>query len=610
MRIARIRIYNFRSLHRFEMNPDKGINVLVGENNAGKSALLVALARSLGRPSPVFDYDDFYTTAPSMDPLSLPTICIDVEIRPDDNQPFSTNFTTEFVDQIAFDSTSRPFVLFRTQARYEKTDERIITEFFSVRADDSAMRMFPQRRSALRGYLPFYLVDAFRDTIGDIQGRRGFWGRIVNSITLDTATVSSIERSVHAINQLILAAAPKIGDIENRLREIGNAIPTANPPDDIVVTPITVDPSGILRNLDVVLRTASAPRGFPLARHGEGTRSIAHLAIFRAFVDLLAQEENDNLEAKPIVGVEEPEVHLHPHAIRSIGAMISAPPRQMFLTTHSPELARSVSLDSIQLLRRGVDGSEVRVVPKFVGGAPILDQRDRIKLEHALRAGATEILFSRAVLLCEGESEVQAYPYFAAALGVDLNRLGISLVPVDGSDFYCLIRIMAGDALRIPWVVSADGDVPARLANQLLKLGKVTRAQKDSAEQSNTMETTILRPHDFFTLPNGYGYEEELIRGGAAPEYSAAIVNHVGSTGLQDFLRNTANTSNTVEDQLVDFMKSGAGTGGKKWKVLFAGIVADDITMGGTDATRIPATIVDALQLIQQYADGTAGKAF
>ena len=609
MRISRIRVENFRSLREFELEPEDSLNLLVGENNAGKSALLVALSRALGRAAPEFDLDDFYMTTTSTNIKALPTIIIDIDIRPQVGENLSTTFSTDFVDEIVFDASSSPLLTFRTRVHYDQTEDRIVTQYLSVRTDGSPRQMSSSKRFLLCGYVPFYLVDAFRDTIRDIQTRRGFWGRMVNSISLDTTTVASIEGSIQTINQSILNAAPRIGEIESRLREIGDAIPTAAPPDDIVINPITVDPSSILRNLDIILRTASAPRGFGLARHGEGTRSVAHLAIFRAFIDLLARDDNDNIESTPILGIEEPEVHLHPHAVRALGTMLATPPRQMFLTTHSPELAQSVRLTSIQVLKRGAAGTERRVVPRSLPGGPILDQRDQTKLDRALRAGAIEILFSRAAVLCEGPSEVQAYPYFASALDIDTDKLSLSLVPVDGSYFFHLLRIMADDALRIPWVISADGDSLRKLADQLIELDQVTTSEVQVAEASNTIESAILRPRDVFTLPNGHNLEEALIRGGAAAEYEAAIIEHIDLHALATFSDPRGIIGKTLEDQLVEFMKSDARTGGKKWKVLFAGIVAERITSGG-DASRIPPTVADALQMAERYATGAATKVF
>ena len=55
MRISRVRVENFRSLREFQLEPEDGVNLLVGENNAGKSAVLAALANALGIGTPDFE---------------------------------------------------------------------------------------------------------------------------------------------------------------------------------------------------------------------------------------------------------------------------------------------------------------------------------------------------------------------------------------------------------------------------------------------------------------------------------------------------------------------------------------------------------------------------
>ena len=399
MRIAQICIENFRSLKNFDWVPEDALNLIVGENNSGKSALLRALALALGRGTPEFEVEDFYVTDPSATLDSLPSIVIDIDIRPAAGPTFSTNFAADFVDGITFDAEGAQLLKFRTQALYHPGEERIVTEYFSVRTDGTPLPMLPSKRFRLRSYIPFYLVDAFRDTVRDVQSRRGFWGRIVNSINLDSTTSSSIETGIRAINQLILNAAPRISDIQDRLREIGDTIPTSDPPDDVVIEPITIDPSRILRNLDIILYCAprlhrGVSRWLDMGK-ARGASPIS--AIFRAFIDLIAQDENDNIECTPILGIEEPEVHLHPHAIRAIGNMLSTPPRQSFITTHSPELAQSVNLTSVQIFRRGVHGTERKAVPLYsANGTPLLEPKDQTKLERAFRGGAAEIFFSRS----------------------------------------------------------------------------------------------------------------------------------------------------------------------------------------------------------------------
>ena len=164
---------------------------------------------------------------------------------------------------------------------------------------------------------------------------------------------------------------------------------------------------------------------------GKARGAVAHLAIFRAFVDLLARDENDNLESTPVLGIEEPRSSLAPSRYSSPRHYANDPPRQMFLTTHSPELAQSVRphVDSDSEKERHRNGTKSGTW--VCSRQPLLDDRDQLKLEIALRSGATEILFSRATVLCEGPSEVQAYPFFASALDIDMDKLSLSLVSVD-----------------------------------------------------------------------------------------------------------------------------------------------------------------------------------
>ena len=80
MYIARIRIQNYRCFRDSTIEFQPGLNVIIGENNAGKTTLLKALAlifdrKTQGRPT-VYD---FYSV---LEPLDLPPrITISVTLR-------------------------------------------------------------------------------------------------------------------------------------------------------------------------------------------------------------------------------------------------------------------------------------------------------------------------------------------------------------------------------------------------------------------------------------------------------------------------------------------------------------------------------------------------
>ncbi len=607
MRIAKIHIENFRCLRSFDLLPKPDINLLIGENNTGKSTLLHALSRALGRGT-IFELEDFFAVAAL---TALPTIRIDLELRPTPATDFSAAFTTEFVENIDFDSAGRPLLNFRTEASFDAAEGRIGIDYFSVKADGTTRRMSTGKRNVLRRYIPFYLADAFRDTLRELRDRRGFWGQLVDSVLLNPATAASVASALQAINTTILAATPRLGEIRNRFREIGRIIPTAPAPNDVVVNPVAADAATILRNLEVLLQTLDSPRGFALDRHGEGTRSVGYLIIFQTFVDLLAREANDNSEAEPILGIEEPEVHLHPHARRAIAGVLGALSRQTFVTTHSTAIARQVASDRVTLFRRAGGGciaSQVPIEDPARPGVPFLTPRQRSVLDRELRSGAAEVFFARAALLFEGESEVRMLSFFAQALGIDVHLHGISLVPVDGKAYVPLLRMIGASGLGIPWVLLSDGENLDELAKHLVSAGFVTKADVDAARAAGRLREDILVPHDCFAFDAGHDLEGAIIYGGGCAEYEDAIAAHPEARTLADFVAADPNRAALSREAKVhEYMKHDRW--GKPWKVLFASIVAQKLTVGGTDPSRIPAPIVAALKRVGDFAVGVAKKA-
>jgi putative ATP-dependent endonuclease of OLD family len=64
------------------------------------------------------------------------------------------------------------------------------------------------------------------------------------------------------------------------------------------------------------------------------------------------------------------------------------------------------------------------------------------------------------VVLVEGFAELVLMPRFAAALGIDLDRLGVTVCAVHGTHFSTYVRFLS--ALEAPWVVITDGDPERR----------------------------------------------------------------------------------------------------------------------------------------------------
>ena len=86
--------------------------------------------------------------------------------------------------------------------------------------------------------------------------------------------------------------------------------------------------------------------------------------LFKAYVERLLKETSKHSE--PILALEEPEVHLHPQAVRALWSQIEAIPGQKIIESHSPYFIQFVPIKNIRLLRRSPGGVQVFYIPDHI----------------------------------------------------------------------------------------------------------------------------------------------------------------------------------------------------------------------------------------------------
>lgn len=77
-------------------------------------------------------------------------------------------------------------------------------------------------------------------------------------------------------------------------------------------------------------------------------------------------------------------------------------------------------------------------------------------IERYLTATRSELLFSRGVILVQGDAEETLLPVFADSIGKNLDRLGISVCNVAGIHFEAYVKLAA--SLGLPLAVVTDWD--------------------------------------------------------------------------------------------------------------------------------------------------------
>ena len=202
--------------------------------------------------------------------------------------------------------------------------------------------------------------------------------------------------------------------------------------------------------------------------------------------------------------IEELEAHLHPQAqLRVIDSLQNNMHVQFILTTHSPNLASKVNLKHLILCATDTNRNP-NVFPMGYTNPEADDKSkvpytklapgDYIFLDRFLDVTKANLFFAKGVILVEGWAEEFFLPALAKHIGINLTEKGISIVNVGGTAFLRYAKIFQRHSppyLDIPVAVITDVDVkPTDEANNLQP--KITAKQKQYASQ---LVQAFVSPH-------------------------------------------------------------------------------------------------------------------
>lgn len=214
--------------------------------------------------------------------------------------------------------------------------------------------------------------------------------------------------------------------------------------------------------------------------HGLGMQRSFVVSTLRAWCEYVGHSQSED-DQDYFFAIEEPEIYLHPHAIRVMINTLEgiAEQDQVVFTTHSDEFANRVPLENITILRR--DGTQSCATKPDLSD---IAAEQLTKVRRYMVEDRSDMLFARSVILVEGQSEQFALPAFAQKLGYEIDKLGISIVFVGGKgNFQHYHRIL--EAFDIPHIILGDGD------------GKLNKHRKDYEKFMGDPQLVHILPEDF-----------------------------------------------------------------------------------------------------------------
>lgn len=432
MRISKIHIKGFRNFDDEEITfQDK--TLIIGANDVGKTNLIYALRLLFDKSISERDLDlsdSDYNAYSGTNQIEI-TVTI-------------TNVTEDCLLSVFGGSVKDGTLLIRYTNSKNGT-YRLLVGFSEDTLSEITTRQYIRR-------LNMQCVDTNRDLIGFLKHERIQMLRLAKeklseeAAAEDAHKATEIQEKLDSINAQVSSMHYITSALDQVNQELGK-LSIHNEDQAVQFVAGESDAGKLLDNLSLAYSSSD----HPLTLGGDGRNNQIFLATWIA-----KQNIQKSIDHVTFYAIEEPEAHLHPHQQRKLSEYIQNHfDDQVFITSHSPHIASRFDPQGI-----------VRLYPKAkfthaaCGGCSSMLQKVITDFGYRLNALSAEVFFTDGVFLVEGISEVLFYNALAKELSIDLDRLNISIIAVEGVGFKPYVAVC--NALNIPWVLRTDNDVFAK----------------------------------------------------------------------------------------------------------------------------------------------------
>jgi putative ATP-dependent endonuclease of OLD family len=429
MHLTRIAVRNHSRLQDLELEVREHM-VLIGPNDVGKSSLLRCLDLLLGASTA-----QLYSKV-TIDDLRDPDGTFVVEV---DLADFSADDQALFPDEITVGAGGIQSLTVRLEASFDANQTLSIQRFAPA---GGTGRQLARGQLLGIGWTLLGATDGSRD-IRD--GRHSMLDDILSAVDLG-AEQAAFDALIEKLSEDLHSSKVLEGIRGDLAGQLSRALPEAILKDDLEFIPGASADNDPLSGVRLQVRKSGVSRA--VSDQSDGMRAIYAIALY----DLISGGAN-------MVGIDEPEVHLHPSSQRSLARLLQAGKNQKFLATHSSDVVSAFPAESIVVVRAG----GVVVQPR----KGFLSSDQRLVVRWWVR-DRLEPLTARRVVGVEGISDRIVLERVAELTGRELDRLGVSVVETGGAgDMGAIWQLFGPDGFHVPMSLLIDRDAVADTARKL-----------------------------------------------------------------------------------------------------------------------------------------------